>query len=58
MGKAVPVRISRHTHPKARPEAAPHPTPTGIDYAGLTRPSSEEGLTEMEGPDDEQGEQR
>ena len=35
MGKAVPVRISRHTHPKARPEAAPARQPTGIDYLGL-----------------------
>ena len=35
MGTAVPVRISRHVHPKARPEAAPAPTPTGIDYLGL-----------------------
>ena len=35
MGKAVPVRISRHTHPKARPDAAPAPAPTGIDYLGL-----------------------
>jgi putative transposase len=35
MGKAVPVRISRHVHPKARPEAAPPPLPTGIDYLGL-----------------------
>lgn len=35
MGEAVPVRISRHTHPKARPEAAPAPVPTGIDYLAL-----------------------
>jgi len=35
MGKAVPVRISRHTHPQARPDAAPAPVPTGIDYLGL-----------------------
>lgn len=35
MGKAVPVRISRHTHPKARPDAAPAPIPTGIDYLSL-----------------------
>jgi putative transposase len=35
MGKAVPVRISRHTHPKARPDAAPTPAPTGIDYLAL-----------------------
>jgi putative transposase len=35
MGKAVPVRISRHTHPKARADAAPPPAPTGIDYLAL-----------------------
>jgi putative transposase len=35
MGKAVPVRIGRHTHPKARPEAAPPSAPTGIDYLSL-----------------------
>jgi len=35
MGQAVPVRIGRHTHPKARPEGAPAPTPTGIDYLSL-----------------------
>ena len=35
MGKAVPVRITRHTHPQARPDAAPTPTPTGIDYLAL-----------------------
>lgn len=35
MGKAVPVRIGRHVHPKARPEAAPTPVPTGIDYLSL-----------------------
>ncbi|MGH9065132.1 MAG: hypothetical protein ACRDZQ_04835 [Acidimicrobiales bacterium] len=35
MGLAVPVRITRHTHPKARPEAAPAPVPTGIDYLSL-----------------------
>jgi putative transposase len=35
MGLAVPHRIRRHTHPKARPEAAPPPQPSGIDYLGL-----------------------
>lgn len=35
MGSAVPVRICRHTHPKARPDSAPVPTPTGIDYLSL-----------------------
>jgi len=35
MGAGVPVSIGRHSHPKARPEAAPEPAPTGIDYLGL-----------------------
>ena len=34
MGKAVPVRIGRHSHPQARPEEAPAP-PTGIEYLRL-----------------------
>jgi putative transposase len=35
MGKAAAVRIGRHTHPRARPEAAPPAVPTGIDYLSL-----------------------
>jgi putative transposase len=36
MGAGVPHRISRHSHPKARPDtAAPAPPATGIDYLGL-----------------------
>lgn len=35
MGLATPQRISRHTHPKARPDAAPPREPSGIDYLGL-----------------------
>ena len=35
MGRAIPRRISRHTHPAARPEAAAPPKPSGIDYLGL-----------------------
>ncbi|WP_406502695.1 DDE-type integrase/transposase/recombinase [Streptomyces sp. NBC_01602] len=32
-GKAVPHRVGRHTHPKARPETPSEPAPpTGIDY--------------------------
>lgn len=35
-GLALPHRIDRHSHPKARPEIPPEPpTPTGIDYARL-----------------------
>ena len=35
MGQGLPVTIGRHSHPQARREAAPAPTPTGIDYLGL-----------------------
>ncbi|MHB1511335.1 MAG: hypothetical protein ACYCST_19890 [Acidimicrobiales bacterium] len=35
MGAGIPVVIGRHSHPQARPEAAPPPSPTGIDYLGL-----------------------
>lgn len=35
MGKGIPMVIGRHSHPQARPEAAPPPSPTGIDYLGL-----------------------
>jgi putative transposase len=36
MGLAIPHRIGRHTHPKARPELPPPPpTPTGVDYLHL-----------------------
>lgn len=36
MGKAVPFRIGRHTHPAARPDPTTEPVePTGINYLGL-----------------------
>jgi putative transposase len=35
MGIASPQRIGRHVHPKARPEPADPPPPTGIDYLAL-----------------------
>ena len=36
MGKAVPHRIRRHSHPAARPDPVPGPVPTtGIDYLRL-----------------------
>ena len=35
MGAGIPVVTRRHSHPQARPEAAPAPSPTGIDYLGL-----------------------
>jgi putative transposase len=34
-GLATPVRIGRHTHPKARRDLEPPAAPTGIDYLGL-----------------------
>jgi putative transposase len=34
-GKAVPFQIGRHVHPKARADAPPPATPTGIDYLRL-----------------------
>jgi putative transposase len=35
-GTAIPHRIGRHAHPKARPETPPGPAaPTGIDYAAM-----------------------
>jgi putative transposase len=44
MGKAVPVRIGRHVHPKARREAAPLAVPTGIDYLDLVQKKREAEL--------------
>jgi putative transposase len=35
MGKAIPRKITRHTHPAARPESPPAPRRSGIDYLGL-----------------------
>ena len=36
MGLAIPHHISRHSHPKAKPETpTTPPQPSGIDYAQL-----------------------
>ena len=45
-GRAVPRIITRHTHPKARPETPePPPTPpTGIDYLHLTAQNHHEQI--------------
>lgn len=42
VGPAVPHHISRHTHPRARPEQPPPPAPTGIDYLKLVKERFEE----------------
>ena len=35
MGQAVPRQIRRHVHPAARPDEAPAPVRSGIDYLGI-----------------------
>lgn len=45
MGLAVPQTITRHSHPKARPETPqPPPPPTGINYLGLIAAAHSEHL--------------
>lgn len=46
MGAGIPVSIGRHTHPQARPDTAPAPAPTGIDYLGLLAARRETELAE------------
>jgi putative transposase len=36
-GRAVPLRIRRHVHPRAQAETPDPASPTGIDYLGLVR---------------------
>jgi putative transposase len=44
-GKALPHTISRHAHPKAKPETPePAPAATGIDYLALTAAAHHEQL--------------
>lgn len=45
-GKALPHHITRHVHPKARPETTEQPTPaaTGIDYLELTAQTHHEQI--------------
>lgn len=48
MGTALPFQVSRHSHPKARPETPaeePRPT-TGIDYLGLIDTAHTAGLAD------------
>jgi putative transposase len=42
MGQAVPHKIGRHVHAKARPDdtSPPEPAPTGIDYLRLVERST------------------
>jgi putative transposase len=49
MGVAVPHRIGRHVHHKARPDETtpPAPTPTGIDYLRLVEAAHVDELAEL-----------
>ena len=48
MGRAIPHRIGRHTHPKARPETPPDPSPpaSGIAYLPLVEAAHQAELAE------------
>ena len=44
-GLAIPHRIGRHAHPKARPETpTPPPAPTGINYLRLVDQAHQQQL--------------
>jgi putative transposase len=48
LGLAIPHRIGRHAHPKARPETpAPPPAPTGINYLRLVDEAHQQHLAEQ-----------
>jgi transposase InsO family protein len=48
-GRAVPFRITRHAHPKARPETAETPVPnTGIAYLQLVADAHQQQLQDEE----------
>jgi transposase InsO family protein len=48
-GRAVPHQITRHTHPKARPETPQAPPPaTGIDYLKLITDDHQQQMTDDE----------
>jgi putative transposase len=59
MGRAVPHRVGRHTHPQVRPEAPAAPPPTGIDYLGLVERRHAAELArkisygDLDGPDEQ-----
>ncbi len=44
------MSIGRHAHPQARPETAPAPSPTGIDYLGLLADRREAEITAASRP--------
>ena len=50
MGTGIPMVIGRHTHPMARPEAAPPPAATGIDYLAVLAERHAAQLAEHAGP--------
>src|SRR3954451_2832466 len=52
MGRGVPQATARHTHPKARPEAAPPPATTGLDSLGLLAEQHERRLADQARPID------
>jgi len=55
MGAGVARVIGRHTHPMARPEAAPPPATTGIDYLALLADRHAAELAELAPPIDYSG---
>ena len=55
MGAGVARVIGRHTHPMARPEAAPAPPATGIDYLNLLAERHAAELAELSPPIDYSG---
>ncbi|HEX7146053.1 MAG TPA: DDE-type integrase/transposase/recombinase, partial [Actinomycetota bacterium] len=55
MGSGVARIIGRHTHPRARPEAASPPPTTGIDYLALLADRHAAELAELSPPIDYSG---
>jgi putative transposase len=50
MGKAVPQRVARHSHPAARLDSVPEPVPTtGIDYLRLVETQRDRDLADAVG---------
>ena len=55
MGQGIPRVIGRHSHPMARPDPAPAPAATGIDYLALLADRHAAELTERSRPIDYSG---